>query len=688
VILPLALLFFAAFAAAPPSYGVLEEIFGPPDTAIVLGNGRLTLSANGAGRITVCRWPSPGLSDQLSYRTRSRNLPQYGALPADGLFWGLRIDDNTLWLNGVTGDATASTDRAGYVFRVTTRSKDPDFTATQELLVHPEHDVFGVHIRVQSARPVQTFFWIANFCPATRVLPEWPLADWAFDSANDFAVFTTGTGTSICHFRPEDLNSRSWQQARELIRTKAESEAWRAFGEGVWIAYTSSAGAEAFQCGPDAGPASPYTQASAGKLAKDQAAVGTCSSVIAIPPTQREDDSGSSLSEATVYTAFGPTWETVSERLAAACVQGWAGLLQDARSRIAAVQAKATLPASPDPAIRAMAEGCLMTLLSAMDRETGAVVRNPTPQPPLAMHFARHAPWITLALDKAGFPELAERHVLFGAGLVRQTTQPGRPAGSVPATVYADGTEALPYPVLEVDGTAWTLWDISEHSRRLDKERRRAFLEGVWPSVQQGADFLVRWCDLRTRMPLHSFDPARWRDAQSNGLVAVTYIGISAAIEIADALGFKQEEWNERRSELRALINYHCLDGTGHWTVPGALDYWAADVARPGRPRSAPWEHLAEKALEGLDEMAPHETAKTLLNLAMLWRDEPKELARLGPYMRDAMARGSGAGAAAQADPLAPTVYPDTLNAACCLAAAITVFPDTGAMDGMPTPSS
>ena len=77
----------------------MEKIYGPLDLAMVSGVGRLTVGVNGRGRISLCKWPSPGYNDQISYRVRATGPSGREIDPGHGLLWGIRMDGELVWMN-------------------------------------------------------------------------------------------------------------------------------------------------------------------------------------------------------------------------------------------------------------------------------------------------------------------------------------------------------------------------------------------------------------------------------------------------------------------------------------------------------------------------------------------------------------------------------------------------------------
>jgi len=231
---------------------------------------------------------------------------------------------------------------------------------------------------------------------------------------------------------------------------------------------------------------------------------------------------------------------------------------------------------------------------------------------------------MSLALDWAGYTDLAQRHALFYAGQVRRTARRGKPLGSLPAASYANGEEGLPHLVLDAEAVGATLGLFWEHAAALDPADRVAFLETVWEAVELATDFLAAWADGQTHEPLHTFSPAALRDTQSIEMLLTTYAGIESAIEMAEILdkGIRRE-WEERRAELDVLVRIRCLDEEGHWKVEDTLPFGALSFLDVADPQI---DALASRLLETANGKGCAASAHTFARLAMLWRGRPQKL--------------------------------------------------------------
>lgn len=332
---------------------------------------------------------------------------------------------------------------------------------------------------------------------------------------------------------------------------------------------------------------------------------------------------------ATFVVAFGQTQADVDTILAAA-----RGATYDSIAMESDIHWSNSLAPSID--------SNLLTIAQCMDRRSGAIVRSPA-RSWLALDWIRQTAYTTLALDMAGHHELAESHTLFYAERVRRTTQPGRPFGSVPAAVYADGTDGLPQQILESDATAWLLASFWRHAQFLPNGERQAYLERVWESVPPSMEFLTSWTDGRNREPFFSFDPRVCKDTQSIHLLLTHYMGVDAALRIAATLDkAPPESWKRRKTELDILVRFHCVDEEGKWKVPDHLPFWAHEF---GEARLPFWDAVIEQQT---GEEAP--SLEVLCGAAIVWQNVPEKLSGIRPKIDCALSKAM--------------TYPDSYEAA------------------------
>ena len=663
---------FLSKAAPADELATLERLYGPSDLETISGNGGLTVGWNGQGRMNLCRWPSPSFHDQLSYRTVSRDLPNLGVKPFHGAEWGIGLDGEVVWLSDprwiVSQDYQSILTN---VIRTTAVLPGSPVRITQTAFVHPARDLLTIRLDVEGVGAPPALYWYSNFTPCTRQISEIPLGDWAFDGLNDFAAFALGDEGVICHFRPNKPGRADWKRAESLLAREAVASDWASFGDGVWIVYRSIEGFAGEGVG--AGDVDPGTLVSTGGISGDLSgsAVGQTFSLAQLKPVRT--DAGYS---ATILIGFAKDFEGARDLLEFGYERGYERLLQETNAHWFDWIGEARIPTNDDVETVKLMLRCLLTLATVTDRYSGAMVRSPSTQPPLARDWPRHGAWMTHALDLAGLHEAAGSHSLFYARLFREEATRGRPAGSLPAAVYADGVEATPHFVLDLEAVAMTVWAFAEHGKGLPESSRQAYFEKVWEATERGADFLAGWTVDRKSAPSHAFDPNVFHDRQSwNQLVSVR-LGLHSALSIARQLDREPpDEWLRRERALDALLLNSSLDMSLTWPLEEPLPFSLDHIFDPGDPRL---EVSIQRRLDALPNLTGYAAAKALCEVVMLWRNDPAKLKTLAPLVKPTLIRALTVPAEHLGKDGRGWAFPDALTAALCYISAISIY-DAGA---------
>jgi len=559
------LLILSASAAAAQQPGTL------------IGNGALTAVADEFGRVSVCRWPGPAMNGQLG---------------EGGLKWGIVRQGEIAWFGPDVCRAKLSEP-----WKPAVSAANLDFgdgsSAIQHTFTALDHDVLVSRVTLHGFDAPPELVWQADFSPCPRLAPE--IAGVGGLPGRDFAAFVEDG--RVFSFRP-------LQPGRKEFTAAANGE-WETFKEakGVWVVCASGQPVIA-SCLPGNG----------------KKAFGDCRSQLRrLPP-----NSGGG-SAATVYAAFGPTRSEAEEALDAAMAAGADVLL----ARISYHWGKFTETAVPGDGGTSDRLADLATVGLAMDKQTGAFTRNPAGNPGEALCYTRDCAWASLALDLAAQQDTASDLLKFIAALVRTEQRRGKPLGSLPLAVYGDGTEALPHLALDADAPAYALGGMWRHSTAIeDAARRKEFIKAVWDSAVLMANFLAGWTDSRNREPLYSFDTAIWRNRQGDDRLLTTYMGIDAALRLANAAGVPEPpEWARRKVELDALIRFQLVDRESKtWRSPDILPYWydlmAQEWARRGPPLPS-WEPVVEQWIAD----PPQNPAQAAAANALVLPDDPARIA-------------------------------------------------------------
>lgn len=547
------------------------------DPGTLIGNGALTAVADDFGRVTVCRWPGPAMNDQLG---------------GGGLGWGIARGGKTQWFGPDFCKATPKEPVTPPLSAVILEFGDGS-SAIQQTFTAIDRDVLVSRVTLYDFDAPPELVWRADFSPCTRILPE--LAGIDGLPGHDFAAFVKDG--RVYHFRPVRPGRKEFAAA-----AAGEMEAFQD-AKGVWIVCGSPQTAEV-SCAPGGG----------------EKAFGDCRSLF----RWRLPASGDSA-VATVFAAFGATRAEAEQTLDAAMAAGANALLAQVVSYWAWFAETAASPDGDGPNRR----NDLVTLGMAVDKATGAFSRNPAGASPAALCYTRDCAWAALALDLAGRHETASRMLGFIASAVRTEQRRGKPLGSLPLAVYGDGTEALPHLALDADAPAYALGGMWRHVTAIeDAAQRQEFIQAVWDSAALMGDFLAGWTDSRNREPLYSFDTTAWRDRLGDGRLLTTYMGVDAALRLADAAAVPEPpEWARRKVELDALIRFQLVDREAKvWKSPHILPYWydlmARDWARRGPPLPS-WQPAVEQTLEE----PPANAALAAAAAALVLPDEPERVA-------------------------------------------------------------
>ncbi|GAB4195524.1 MAG: glycoside hydrolase family 15 protein [Phycisphaeraceae bacterium] len=152
--------------------------------------------------------------------------------------------------------------------------------------------------------------------------------------------------------------------------------------------------------------------------------------------------------------------------------------------------------------------------------------------------WPRDGAFVADAMDAAGFPDVARSFFSFcsrtitDSGMFLHKYNPdGSPASSWHPWVV-DGRPQLP---IQEDETALVVWSLWRHFVRY---RDIEFMRPLWVDVvQKAADFMVRYRDPDSRLPLPSYDLWEERWGVHAFTVATVYAGLKAAWQFAVCFG-------------------------------------------------------------------------------------------------------------------------------------------------------
>jgi glucoamylase len=174
--------------------------------------------------------------------------------------------------------------------------------------------------------------------------------------------------------------------------------------------------------------------------------------------------------------------------------------------------------------------------------------------------WMRDGAFICDAMDRAGFPELTRRFLLLARDVIREDgyfLHKYNPDGS-PAPLWQpwvrDGKPQLP---IQEDETALVIWLLARHYERT---RDLELLRDVYARlVVSAADFLVRFRDPETNLPLPSFDLWEERFGVFTFTCASVWAGLTAAAELANLFNEQDRRatYQKAAADLRDAMKKH-----------------------------------------------------------------------------------------------------------------------------------
>lgn len=606
-------------------------------------NGGLAVGVSDEGRVSVFRWPSPSYYDQVKYFTYSYDVPHKGALPNEGLFFGLALTRDgatrTSWLDAGDWNVTqrfVSPDSDAVETVYTSKDSSLGVGATVTDVVADDADVFRRHVAVTRSAdsPVEDVRLVAfeNFNLVVSKIPLLPTQDWCQEEENvDTAEYVAADDTILHSKTGVDVSTQTPTSAAVAMGLATASSAHQIGGD----AYEPAAAPDARLVAPrqdafdDAvdgnlqGTSGPYTGQTTGALM-----------------TPLTFANGEASAELIVTAATEPAGALAGLRAARAT--SFARALAAKQQHVETLLARAPLPNTTDQAVLALAKRALITALTVTDRRTGAIVASIATQGPYGEDWPRDGAFINRALDIAGFPQLVRAHNRFYVETQSKPDRPprGAPPGLVPPgnwnmMYYADGVAGGPVP-WEIDETALTLWTFWDH---FEQSGDRGALEETWPAIKLGADFLTVCRDPSTGLQCPAIEDDTTTLSQTIHGAGTVWLALDSAARAARLLGHVADAtaWEARATELRAAIDQHLFNGAHYGGGSGAgawmiwpVNYLPYDDARMRAQADYVWGEIAPSfdAPGGSRGGGAYE-AKALLALGKIWAGDQQRLARV-----------------------------------------------------------
>lgn len=174
--------------------------------------------------------------------------------------------------------------------------------------------------------------------------------------------------------------------------------------------------------------------------------------------------------------------------------------------------------------------------------------------------WTRDASFVCDALDRAGFPEITRRFLLFAQQVINDEgyfLHKYHPDGSVASLWHPWIRNGKPQLPIQEDETALVIWLVARHYQRTrDLELLRALHQRL---VLQPAEFLVRYRDPETALPLPSFDLWEERQGVFTFTCSAVYAGLTAAAEVANLLNDpeRRDRYTSAANEIREAMTRH-----------------------------------------------------------------------------------------------------------------------------------
>lgn len=490
---------------------VREELFGPSPTAVVLGNGRLTVGMSAWGEVVGTRWPGPLGPEWVPFETAvgtgARTAPRFGAQGRDGIEAGIEFEFDAggidrSWLAGPSwvrawGREVGGSESATLFARheplgveVVERSAvDPDqpvLLRAIDIIVPPGTGIsrlrYAVHVRVSTATaglgaPLILWDAGAGAALATRLL--------------DGTVLPSG-------ILAEDWTAETWEGAGTVL----SAEALRAAGAAVAWGFEDAGGVPTFGSPEPCGDLEGMDLWSSWELREPTRfqPAASCDPEALLTYGWDVPVQGGTF-RVDLAWALGEDVGRAQERLQATRAVG-------VRARIVAADAKARQLAELAPRFEDAGEidgvtgssreagergvaSAVRALSQLRDADGGWLAVSTGSQPQPAADRPAGARWADLLGRWAGLGGGARLRLASVLGAqVLDGSDPERPPGSFPSSVP---DPQGPFELQPVAAVLWSSWADGRLAGNLADQRAR--LGAHWPAIAAGADLLATCVD-------------------------------------------------------------------------------------------------------------------------------------------------------------------------------------------------
>jgi hypothetical protein len=612
------------------------EAYGPTDVNAQAGNNRVTVNENSAGTLTVFKYPSPSLYNQIKYFAVSRDADGvvHTRFPNEGSFAGIqwRTAHGTgfAWLRD--WPSKQGWDSSDLPVPVT-RYDSPaslGLRVTVFDLAPPGTDVFVRELLVTRSRssPVTnaSITYYANFNPVASHVPLLPLSDWCLPGSDQRAAYDVSTHAIVNWWRGIDLATLKPSSVAMAFGFDRPDTAHEVGQDGSDPALIGGSG------GPDG---SEQAQTPPYQLGGESVAAGQTTG--ALSRVLRFDRSGHAAARVVIAGGSDPGGALAALHTAQAT--SFADELAAERTDWRRFLSAAQLPAGAPHRVTAVAKRSLITVRLARVPDSGAIVASANTQGPYGEDWIRDGAFINRLLDENGYTGLVTQHNLFYARIQASPSNPSllRPYGNWAMAAYGDGIDGGPIP-WEIDETGLGIWTLYDHSTFLRGPAAHSYLIQVYPAIARAADFLTRCVDLLNGLQCIANEDDNYTPSQSLHGAEAVFLGLRSAIAAATALGDTSGRvrlWEARLNRLRVAIDGLYDPGTRRYRegVFGAnaynLDYgdggwllWPVQYRPYSDPAMVGEADAVDRSMESsLAGSRGQYEAKALLGLAYARRD-------------------------------------------------------------------
>lgn len=588
----------------------------------VIGNGALTAGIDGAGWISVLRWPGPTGPDHIP--PTADDLPALADGPAPfGAGWVVVTAGRAYPVGYGAWQAAAFTvAEHGYTAQAAFVLPEADLVARLQWRVHPEDDVLYARIQIEmlgsaSVAPPNVY-WYSPIAPRTRMAPGIALPKATLAAQHGMVCFYDPEASAVTHARPARAGRAQRDLARALARRHPLEADWSALGAGAWIGVAPKGALQGFQCGLRDRDSAALAQIAADALDGATRSVGSPDAAIRVP-TERDGAHWTGEIRIACATDLAALRELLATRRA------------DPTDPIAAAAATwlADAAQSGDASIAAVQRLSLTGLRLGLDRGTGAMAARPGHgDRDDALCIPVRAAWAVRALGLAGRGNEAEPLLRFLARAATGDDPAADTGGSVPSRVYGDAAPAVPREWTDLRANAAFLWAVRVHAARLAPEERSALLTDLAPALMGVVERVAAWRDPRSGRPVASFDADLGRFCSRPDDAYVVDAALDHAAWILDALGEPSPErfaapsaWPADRLPPPPLAAWAHPDELTTRLPHDVLESRLRDAAQ--RDRTAQLEALCEAAICGTDGAAIQKQVRGgLRRLAESWGAE------------------------------------------------------------------